>query len=428
MKNQVALIALAASLLLAPRQTNAGDNWPCFRGPTGLSYSDEKNLPLTWDAKENKNILWKSPLKGQGHASPIVWGDKVIVCTAYWEPKAAREHIIPEQHVLCYAVADGKLLWDTLVPPGPWTRNDFRSGPGGGYAACTPTTDGKLIYCVFASSVIAAIDFEGKISWRKDIVPFTFDVTIGSSPLLYKDTVLMLCAMTKKTDSCVIAYDKSNGDIKWQQKLPDITFGHGSPTLIDVKGTPQLLVMGGGLGVADKAMQSLDPNDGHPLWTCKGNTESSSPAYAAGLLYFDSGRGGPGTAVDPAGVGDISKTNIKWTIPNIAGGIASPIIVDKYLYKLHEPGVLKCFDIETGKQVYSQRLEGLTTTWASPIADAQGRIYCASSGKSYVIQSGPEFKVLATNDLADPSHPSPAMAQGKIFFVGQISIFCVGTK
>jgi outer membrane protein assembly factor BamB len=414
-------------LLIVTSLAHAGENWPAFRGPTGLGYTDEKNLPLNWDAKDGKNVLWTSPLKGQGHASPVVWGDKVFVCTAYWEPHAPRETVIPEHHVLCYAVKDGKLLWDTTVPPGRWLRNDFRSGPGGGYAACTPATDGKLVYCVFASSVIAAVDFDGKIAWRKKIEPHTFDVTVGSSPILYHDTILMLCAMAKKEDSRVIAYDKTSGEIKWEHRLPQMGYGHATPTIIDVKGSPQLLVMGGG-SLMDRALESLDPGDGHSLWWCRGSGESASPAYGDGIVYFDSGRGGPGAAVDPTGTGDVSKTHIKWTVPNIPEGLSSPVIVDKYLYRLHQPGVLKCFEVETGKQVYSHRLEGLTTTWASPVVDPSGRMFFASAGKSYVIQAGLEFKVLAVNDLGDPSHPSPAVARGMIFLVGANNIFCIGQK
>ena len=427
MKKHFALFHLPALLVfLVGSVLRASDNWPGFRGPTGLGYTDEKDLPLQWDAKTGKNILWKSPLNGQGHASPIVWGDKVFVCTVLWGPHDPHEQVIPVHHVLCFQATDGKLLWDTVVPPGPWRRNDFRSGPGGGYAACTPATDGKFVYCVFASSVIAALDYQGNIAWRKEIVPFDFDVTIGSSPVLYRDTVLMLCAMREKNDSRLIAYDHASGDIKWQQKLPDISFGHATPTLIDVNGAMQLLVMGCGLGVDDHAMQSVDPGDGHMLWWCRGGTESASPAYTGGLVYFDSGRGGPGTCVDATGAGDVTKSHLKWTIPNVPGGIASPVIVGDYLYRLHEPGVLKCFEMASGKQVYSHRLEGMTTTWASPIVDPSGRIFLASGGKSYVVQSGSEFKVLAVNDLGDPNHPSPAVAGGRFFIEGTDQLFCIG--
>ena len=157
---------IAAALLVALVTAALGDdNWPQFRGPTGLGYTTEKNLPVTWGGKDNENVLWKSPLVGQGHASQIVWGGRVFVCTANWPADVKqREKVIPEHHVLCYDARDGKLLWDVQVPPGPWVRSDFRSGPGGGYACPTPATDGKLVYCAFGSSVIAALDFQGKIA------------------------------------------------------------------------------------------------------------------------------------------------------------------------------------------------------------------------------------------------------------------------
>jgi hypothetical protein len=58
--------------------------------------------------------------------------------------------------------------------------------------------------------------------------------------------------------------------------------------------------------------------------------------------------------------------------------------------------------------------------------DGDGRIYFASAGKSYVIQSGPKFQILAVNDLGDVNHPSPAVAQGRLFLVGAKNVYCIG--
>lgn len=416
----------ACTILLVAARCFCAANWPQFRGPTGLGYTEEKELSVKWGGPQNENVLWKSPLKGQGHASPIVWGDSVFVCTAFWPSNAAHEKVIPEHHVLCYGASNGKLLWDTIVPPGPWLRTDFRSGPGGGYAAPTPATDGQLVYCVFGSSVIAAIDFKGKIVWRKEIVPYSFDVTLGSSPVIYKDTVILFCAMAKASDSRVVAYDKNSGEVKWQQKFQDMAFGHTTPVIIDVNDQAEMLLLASGIAVKTNALRSLDPANGNILWWCRGAGDAASPAYGSGLIYFDSGRGGQGFAVDPTGSGDLSKTHIRWTIGQVPEGISSPIIVGQHVYRLHTPGVLKCWEVTTGKQVYAERLEGLSSTWASPIADANGRLYFANAGKSYVIQSGPEFRVLATNDLGDGSHPSPAIAGGKLFLVGAKNVYCIG--
>ena len=69
--------------------------------------------------------------------------------------------------MLCYEARDGKLLWDTKVPPGPMRPGDIRGLGGEGFAGPTPVTDGKLVYCVFGSAVLAALDYQGKIVWRK---------------------------------------------------------------------------------------------------------------------------------------------------------------------------------------------------------------------------------------------------------------------
>lgn len=415
------LVVMLAGVSLAPTA-----EWPQFRGSTGLGYTAETNLPLTWNAKTGENVLWQSPLIGQGHASPIVWGDAVFLCTVRWPSNAiSREAVIPEHHVTCYQVSDGKLRWDTLVPPGPWLRKDFRSGPGGGYAAPTPATDGQRIYCAFGSSVLAALDLEGRIVWRKEIVPASFDVTVGSSPVLYEDTVILLCAMAKQSDSRVVAFAKASGEVKWQQSFPDMGFGHSTPVIIQVNGKPQMLVLASGGSVAGKALRSVNPSNGEVLWSCRGAGDAASPAYGSGLVYFDSGRGGQGVAVDPSGTGDVSSTHIRWTVAQVPESIGSPIIVGQHVYRLHGSGVLKCWDTATGKQLYAERLEGLSTTWASPIADAAGHLFFASAGKSYVIQAGAEFRVLAVNDLGDGNHPSPAVANGKLFLAGLKSLYCV---
>lgn len=427
MFNKLFNIITLGLILSTSVAVNAAENWPQFRGTTGFGYSTEKNLTFQWGGPSNNNVLWKSPLIGSGHASPIIWFDKVFVCTVKWQGDGKPDpNVIPDQHVVCYRTADGKLLWDTIIKPGPWLRKDFRSGAGGGYAGPTPVTDGKLVYCVFGSSVMAALDFNGKLIWRKEIVPSSFDVTIGSSPVLFQDTVIMLSAMADKNDSNVTAFNKTNGEIKWRKMFPDMGFAHSTPVLITVKDKPQLLVLASGMGIKDNALRSLDPATGETLWWCKGAGDASSPAHGSGIVYFDSGRGGRGVAVDPTGSGDVTSTNIRWSGPQIPEAINSPIFVGSYVYRLVNTGDLKCWEVATGKEVYSKQLDGITSTWASPIADGDGRLYFASAGKSYVVQSGPDFRVLAVNDLGDANHPSPAISQGHIFLVGMKYLYCIG--
>jgi outer membrane protein assembly factor BamB len=416
-------------LLLAGRGTVAlAGNWPQFRGPTGLGYTDEKQLPLRWGGKEHENVLWSSVLPGEGHASPIVWGDRVFTCTVTWPADAAARAAMPEHHLTCYRAADGRQLWDAPIEPGPWLRNDFRSGAGGGYAGPTPCTDGKHVFVAFGSAVIAALDFDGKLVWRKPLEPHSFDVTVGSSPILFRDTVIMLCAMAKKEDSRIVALDTATGEPKWETRMPTIGFAHSTPVIIDVKGKPQMLVLASAMGVTPDGLQSFDPAMGKRLWWCRGGGDASSPAYGSGIVYFDSGRGGPGFAVDPTGNGDVTARHVKWTIPQIPEAISSPIVAGGYVYRLHNPGVLRCWKADSGQQIYSNRLTGISSTWASPIADGDGHLFFASGGRSIVIKAGPSFEVLAVNDLDDANDASPAVADGKIYILGKKQLYCIGHR
>ena len=431
---QIPFVALMAGLASAVaihglEISSFAADWAQFRGPTGQGLTEEKELPLKWGGKERENVRWQVPLRGQGHASPIVSGDAIFVCTVEWPSNSGpREKSMPVHDVARYRTTDGRLMWDTQVPAGPWLRTDFRSGPGGGYAAPTPATDGRRVFCLFGSSVLAALDFDGRIAWRKEIVPHTFDVTVGSSPVLFRDTILVFCAMAKASDSCLIAFDQATGEEKWRAKFLDMGFGHSTPLRIEVNGLPQLLVLASGMGVKSNALRSLDPASGKTLWWCRGAGDASSPVYGSGIVYFDSGRGGAGVAVSPEGAGDVTESGVRWTIPQLPEAIGSPILVGGYLYRLHSPAVLKCFEAATGKLVYAERLEGISTTWASPIADAAGHLFFANAGKSYVLQTGPEVRVLAVNDLGDGNHASPAVADGSLFLVGSKHLHCIGRK
>ena len=238
----------------------------------------------------------------------------------------------------------------------------------------------------------------------------------------------MLCAMSNKKDSRLVAYSRTDGSIKWQTPMPKTGLAHSTPVLIDVNGKTQLIILASGFGESDEGIQSFDPSNGQRLWWCRGFGESASAAFGAGIVYCDSGRGGPGIAIDPTGAGDVTKTHIKWRIDQVPSGIGSPIIVGDLVYRLHSPNVLKCWRASDGELVYAQRLDGVTSTWSSPCADANGRLYFASAGVSYVIQSGAEFKVLARNNLNDPNHATPAIADNRIFLVGTRRVHCIGTR
>jgi outer membrane protein assembly factor BamB len=420
----IRITGLVLSVYFATASAVRAEDWPGWRGPTGMGQVEDKNLPLTWGGKDNSNVLWKMPLPGteekagqdQNQSSPIVSRDRAIVTMSYWPGGKTDPKQYPEHHVACYKVIDGKLLWDITVPPGPWLFADLR----GGYTAPTPAADGERIYVVFGSSVMVALNYDGKLLWRKEITPYKFDVAFAASPVLFEETIILQCDQVDK-GSRLVGYDRKTGEVKWEEKRPNVSFGHSTPVLAKIGGKSQLLVS------ASNALQGVDPATGKIIWTCTAKGDTVSPVMANGLAYCDSGRGGPGLAVELTGMGDVTKTHLKWTIPQVKEGYSSPVISGEYIYRLQNPEVLGCFRLSTGEIVYSERMPGVSAS-SSPLATADGRIYLASAGKTYVLKGSPKLEILATNDLGDSGPASPGVADGKIFLKGRKWLFCVGAK
>ena len=63
-------------------------NWPQWRGPLANGIALHSDPPVEWS--EDKNVKWKIDLPGNGHATPIIWGDKIFILTAIENRQAER--------------------------------------------------------------------------------------------------------------------------------------------------------------------------------------------------------------------------------------------------------------------------------------------------------------------------------------------------
>src|SRR5581483_8183894 len=164
------------------------------------------------------------------------------------------------------------------------------------------------------------------------------------------------------------------------------------------------------------------------LWWATNRGDVPTPAHGGGLAFAVNGRGGPGIAVAPTGTGDVTETLVKWRTMPIPEGYSSPTIAGGYVYQLHHPGILKCFRLEDGQLLYSERLPEGVDRSASPVLTPEGRLYFAGAGKSVIVPVGPKYEVEATNDLGDPSRASPAVAGGRLYLKGSRYLYCVGRQ
>ena len=107
--------------------------------------------------------------------------------------------------------------------------------------------------------------------------------------------------------------------------------------------------------------------------------------------------------------------------------VPSPLILDDYVYLCRENGNLICLDRKTGKQIYEERTNRFRHR-ASPVY-ADGKIYLSGrDGKVTVVQPGPEFKILAQNDIGESLAASPAISGGRIYLRTFDALWAFGEK
>ena len=444
MKNHIIQFIAIISIVIFARCT-PDTHWPQFLGPGGNNISEETNLPMEWN--KNKNLIWKYKVPGKGWSSPVVWGDKVFITTAYKDKEDAKpkddenggsaqdnRRIQPNVdyrfEIYCLNKNTGEELWvETayLGKPGIITHRDNT------YASETPVTDGKYLYVYFGMRGLYCYDLDGKKIWEKNIGIYPMQANWGtsSSPILYKDYLIL--QFDNEENSQVIALDKKTGDQIWKAERDEISTW--STPYIWKNNQRTELVTGG------KKTRSYNPETGELLWQLdmQGGRDISTPTSNAEMIFIcneeRSDGGGILMAVKAGASGDISldsaeisNESVAWILPKCGIAMASPVLSNGYLYALERRrGLVSCIDIATGKFVYrKEKLEGAKAFWASPWT-YDDMIFCLDdTGTTHVLQSGKEFKVLHANKLSDRFWSSTAVSSDMLIFRGVNGIYGVG--
>jgi outer membrane protein assembly factor BamB len=389
-----------ALLLLVPAAGAA--DWTGFRGPGGSAVSDEKGLPVTWGP--DQNVRWKVPLPGRGLSNPVITGGKVFVtaCSGYKQSRL---------HVLCFALADGKKLWERQFA----ATGNTQCNPKTNMAAPTPVTDGRAVYALFATGDLAALDLDGNLLWYRSLVRDYPDITnqvgLASSPVVAGKTLLL--ALENAGDSFAAGLDAATGQNKW--KLPRArTINWVTPLVLQRDGRAEAVFQ------TEQDVTAYDPETGKEVWSVTDREPSpiASPVLADGLILVP---GREFLALRPGKEGQTPE--VVWKSNKLQTGYASPVYHQGKVYVLLAIG-LRCADARTGKELWTQRVR--TGSSATPVI-ADGRAYVtAEDGNVTVIQLGDQPKVLAVNEMKDTLLATPAVADGALFFRSDSTLYCVG--
>ena len=432
-----------------PAAAPAEGSWPSFRGPQASGVAEGQHLPDRWNPATGENVLWRTPIPGLAHSSPIVWGNRVFVTSAvstqanasfkpglYGDGDASEDRS-PQKWML-YAIdrSTGKIAWERVAIEGvPIDKRHIKST----YASATPATDGRTVVALFGSEGLYAYGVDGSFRWKVDLgrmnmgaydVP-TFEWGPASSPIIWNGLVIV--QVDTQADSFLIALDSATGAVKWKTARAELP-SWGTPTVAATADGPRLVTN------AANFVRGYDPATGRELWKLGGSSKITAPTpiFSDGLFVVASGRGPerPIFVVRADAKGDITppagKTSggaLVWSRTGRGSYMPTPLVYRGILYVLANNGVFDAYDLATGEEIYRQRLEKVGNGFsASPVA-ADGKIYLTNEdGDVVVVEAGRTFRQIAVNAMGDLAMATPALSRGAMFVRTATSLVAIGRR
>lgn len=413
------------------------ENWHQWRGPLVDGTAPRGNPPVKWDQKTN--IKWKTDLPGLGSSTPIIWGDLVFVLTAIDTGREAAAGDLPKPNrqfqkktappktyhrfvVLAIDRKSGKIRWQKIATEQvPHEGHHFTHS----YAAYSPTTDGKYLYVSFGSRGVYCYDFAGQLQWKRADLP-RLETRLGwgegASPTLHGDALIV--NGDQEGLSYLYVLDARTGRTRWRAKRDEVTTWN-TPLVVDHKGRTQIIVN------ATKRIRSYDLATGEVLWQCGGLTVNCIPSavrYGDTVICMSGYRGAAALCIPLDSTGDLTDTDkIVWSYKKDTPYVPSPLLSgDRLYFTRTNETFLTCLNAKTGAVIFDhQRLQGLSSLYASPV-EAARRIYITDrDGATIVLERGDKLKVLALNRLEEPIDASPAVVGKQLFLRGAKHLYCI---
>lgn len=375
------------------------NHWPYFRARTQIDMDDDR-IPVDFDVKTGVFVKWMSSIALPGISSPVVWKNKIFVSGANKGKRA----------LYCYNADTGKRLWALNIKSmkkkeAPEVFEKYM------YAASTPATDGRRVYCIFSNGDLVAADLKGKILWQKD-----FDLPKNayghSSSLIAYQGKLMVTWEHRGENSAIMALDGKSGQTIWETSKKNLHESNWrSPICYQFDGRDVFLSPG-------SYIEAYDMHSGEALWKVLGvEDEIGTSALFVNEMIVTLAKDGALVAIQPGGRGDVTESHVIWSNDQISlPDIPSPVSDGESVWLMDSNTTLTCLDVRTGKLVYEQDLD--FSVYASPVILGRKIFICGTKGECLFISTEKTFKVLGKGNLDMGMYTTPAHYKNRLIFRG----------
>ncbi len=423
MRTSFFLMTICATCLqtnFQPSTSVAETTWTRFRSDAVAGPVQASKIPEKWS--DTENLRWKTDLPGRGSSSPVFFNGRIFLTafTGYgMAPNGPGSVADLRLHTLCIDFETGKILWDETIEASHSEQKASQRVVDHGYASPTPTVDEQGVYAAFGPSGVVAYDHSGKKLWQCSIGSRTEGFGSASSPIIYKDKVIINASIE---DHALYAINKKDGTVVWRTE--GIEKSWSTPTLVNLKdGSTELI-----LNQKD-IVRGFNPETGEELWRCEGIDDYVVPCVVADgdVLYCSGGRQSKTIAVRAGGRGDVTQTHLLWKVVSGAN-VTSPLFHNGYLYWSHDKSMAMCVKTDDGSEVFRERLPTSARVYASAVLAGDRLLMTTRDAGVLVVAASPEFQQLGLFKLGDESEvfsATPAIVGSSILFRSETKLYRV---
>ncbi len=398
--------------------------WRSWRGPMGNGSVEQGNYPVKFDAD---TYLWRTELPGKGCSTPILLNGMIYLTSSADGNDA----------LLCYDF-HGAEKWRAVF--GKENAGKHRNGSG---SNASPVTDGKAVFVYFKSGTFAAVELDGKVRWKTDLVErFGKDTLFwdhGTSPVLTEKYVIM--TRMHQGESWLAAFGKETGEMAWKvarnYSTPvECDHGYATPLVIQHDRQESILVWGAEHVTIHNAI------DGQVAWSCGNfNPDASqlwpaiaSPVIVGDMVVIAYGRNDRGTprlhGVRLTGSGDVTQTNHAWKRDDVGTFVPTPVVYKGHVILVRDRGEVASIDPATGKTIWEGAFpKNRANYYASPIIAGDKLFAPREDGTVFVASvANNNFELLSENNMAESVIGSPVPGLNRILIRGEKHLFCIASK